>query len=191
LLVEFPFAAPIYLLFTIPLAMLSLTAVVRAAERTPLVMQLVVAGFLLMFGLVRVNPGTIESFGSRFVPTDETVRLELDRGGLRVRAADAALYEILIDAVQGLSQGRTLWAGPDTPEIYFFSGMQNQTRTLFEFFDAGGFSLIDRIRASKATLVVLNRRPDFSGAPDQATIDALRADFPNARAIGAFLIFWR
>jgi hypothetical protein len=193
LLVEFPFAAPIYLLYTIPLAMLALTAVVRAAGRTPIPLQFVVAGSLLVFGLVRVTPGAVETFGSRFVPTDETVRLKLERGGLRVRAADAARYEALIGAVQTLAEGRTLWAGPDAPEVYFLSKVPNQTRTLFDFLDATAATvpLIERVRAAHPTLVVLNLRPDFSGAPDQATVDALRADFPNVRSVPGFLVFWR
>jgi len=193
LLVEFPFAAPIYLLYTIPLAMLALTAVVRAAGRTPIPLQFVVAGFLLVFGLVRVTPGAVETFGSRFVPTDETVRLKLERGGLRVRATDAARYEALIGVVQTLAQGRTLWAGPDAPEVYFLSKVPNQTRTLFDFLDATAATLplIERVRAARPTLVVLNLRPDFSGPPDQATVDALRADFPNVRSVPGFLVFWR
>jgi hypothetical protein len=193
LLLEFPFAAPIYLLYTIPLAMLALAAVVGAAGRTPVPLQFVVAGFLLVFGLVRVTPGAVESFGSRFVETDETVRLKLERGGLRVRAADATRYEALVTGVQRLAQGRTLWAGPDAPEVYFLSGVPNQTRTLFDFLDvtAGTVPLIERVRAAQATLVVLNLQPDFSGAPDQATIEALRADFPNVRAVPGFMVFWR
>jgi hypothetical protein len=193
LLIEFPFAAPIYLLYTIPLAMLALAAVVRAIGRTPVPMQLVVAGFLLVFGLVRVTPGAVETFGAQFMPTDETVRLKLDRGGLRVRAADAARYEALIGAVQTLAQGRKLWAGPDAPEVYFLSGVPNQTRTLFDFLDASAATvpLIDRIRAVQPSLVVLNLRPDFSGAPDQPTVDALGRDYPNVRAVPGFLVFWR
>lgn len=193
LLVEFPFAAPIYLLYTIPLAMLALTAVVRTAGRTALPLQLVVAGFLLVFGLVRVTPGAVESFGSRFMPTDETVRLKLERGGLRVRATDAARYEALIGAVQTLAQHRVLWAGPDTPEVYFLSGVPNRTRTLFDFLDvsAATVPLLERIRATNPGVVVLNLSPDFSGAPDQATIDGLRAEFPNVRSVPGFLLLWR
>ena len=51
--------------------------------------------------------------------------------------------------------------------------------------------LIERVRAAGPTLVVLNLRPDFSGAPDQATVDALRADYPNVRSVPGFLVFWR
>ncbi len=193
LLVEFPFAAPIYLLYTIPLAMLALAAVVGAAGRTPVPLQLVVAGFLLVFGLVRVTPGAVESFGSRFMVTDETVRLKLSRGGLRVRAADAARYEALIGAVHDLANGRTLWAGPDAPEVYFLSGMPNQTRTLFDFLDVttATVPLIERVRAAQATLVVLNLQPDFSRPPDSTTVADLRADFPNARGFPGFIVFWR
>ena len=66
LLVEFPFASPSYLFYTIPLSMLALAAVVGAAGRTPASVQLVVVIFLLLFGLVRVTPGSVESFGSAF-----------------------------------------------------------------------------------------------------------------------------
>ena len=193
LLVEFPFASPSYLFYTIPLSMVALAAVVGAAGRTPAPVQLVVVVFLLLFGLVRVNPGTLESFGFRFVETDETVRMKLPRSSLRVRAGDAVRYEALIGMVQVLAKDRTLWAGPDAPEVYFLSGVPNHTRTLFDFLDAtaGTVPLIERVRAIGATLVVLNLRPDFSGAPDQATVDALRADFPNVRKVPGFLVFWR
>jgi hypothetical protein len=193
LLVEFPFAAPIYLLYTFPLSMVALAAVVGTAGRTPAPVQCVVVAFLLVFGLVRVTPGAVESFGSRFVPTDETVQLKLERSGLRVRAADAAGYEKLIGAVQLLAKDHTLWAGPDAPEIYFLSGVPNRTRTLFDFLDAeaGKVPLVERVRASQATLVVLKMQPDFSGRPDQATVDALAAEFPNVRTSPGFLVFWR
>jgi hypothetical protein len=193
LLVEFPFASPSYLFYTIPLSMVALAAVVGAAGRTPVSVQLVVVIFLLLFGIVRVNPGTAQSFGWRFVETDETVRMKLPRSGLRVRAADAARYEALIGAVQVLAQERILWAGPDAPEVYFLSGVPNRTRTLFDFLDvtAGTVPLIERIHAVQPSLVVLKLEPDFSEPPDQATVDALRVEFPNARSVPGFLVFWR
>jgi hypothetical protein len=171
--------------------MLALTGLVSTLRRPAVPVQLVVATFFLVFGLVRVNPGAVESFGSRFMPTDETVRLQLARSGLRVRAADAARYEALIGVVEALSNGRTLWAGPDAPEVYFLSGMPNQTRTLIDFLDGESVPLVERVRRAKATLVVLNLRPDFSGAPDEATIRALRADFPNVEAVATYLVLWR
>lgn len=193
LLVEFPFAAPIYLLYTIPLSIVAVAAVVGAAGRTPVPVQLAVIVFLLVFGLVRVTPGAVESFGSRFVPTDETVLLKLERSGLRVRASDADTYAKLIVAVQSLANDHTLWAGPDAPEIYFLTGVPNRTRTLFDFLDADGgrAPIVERVRAAGATLVVLKLQPDFSPRPDQATVDALRADLPNVRTTPGFMVFWK
>lgn len=193
LLIEFPFAAPIYLLYTIPLSMVALAAVVATAGRTPAAIQIVVAGFLLVFGIVRVVPGAVESFGSRFVQTDETMPLKLERSGLSVRASDVAGYEKLINFIQPLAKDRALWAGPDAPEIYFLAGATNHTRTLFDFLDAnaGAVPIVERVRAAQAALVVLKLRPDFSAPPDQATVDALAAAFPNARSAPGFLVFWR
>jgi len=193
LLVEFPFAAPIYLLYTIPLSIVAVAAVVGAAGRTPVSVQLVIIVFLLVFGLVRVTPGAVESFGSRFFPTDETVLLKLERSGLRVRASDADTYAKLIVAVQSLAKDHTLWAGPDAPEIYFLAGVPNRTRTLFDFLDADGGTapIVERVRAAGATLVVLKLQPDFSPRPDQATVDALRADLPNVRTAPGFMVFWK
>jgi hypothetical protein len=193
LLIEFPFASPSYLFYTIPLSMVALAAVVGTAGRTAASVQLVVVIFLLLFGIVRVNPGTHKSFGFRFIETDETVRMKLERSSLRVRAADAARYEALIGAVQVLAKDRTLWAGPDAPEVYFLSGVPNRTRTLFDFLDvtAGTVPLIERVHAAQATLVVLNLQPDFSEPPDPSTVDALRGEFPNARSVPGFLVFWR
>jgi hypothetical protein len=193
LLIEFPFASPSYLFYTMPLSLMAVAAVVGAAGRTPAAVQLVVVIFLLLFGLVRVNPGTAVSFGRHFIETDETVRMKLPRSGLRVRATDAARYEALIAAVQVLAKDRTLWAGPDAPEVYFLSDVPNRTRTLFDFLDvtAGTVPLIDRIRAVQPSLVVLNLQPDFSQPPDQATIEALRVEFPNASSVPGFLVFWR
>lgn len=191
LLIEFPFASPSYLFYTIPLSMVALAALVGAAGRTPASVQFAVVLFLLLFGIVRVNPGTHQSFGWRFIETDETVRMKLARGGLRVRADDAARYEALIGAVQILAKDRTLWAGPDAPEVYFLSGVPNQTRTLFDFLDGVQRPLIERVRGIGASLVVLNMRPDFSPAPDAATVQALRNEYPNVREVPGFLVFWR
>jgi hypothetical protein len=193
LLIEFPFAAPIYLLYTIPLSIVALAAVVGAAGRTPAPIQLVVIVFLLMFGLVRVIPGTVESFGSRFMATDETVPLPLERSGLQVRESDVKTYEVLIRNVRNFAKERTLWAGPDAPEVYFLSGIPNRTRTLFDFLDAdaGTVPIMERVRAAEATLVVLKLQPDFSPPPDDATVNALKAELPNVGSAPGFLVFWK
>ena len=192
-LVEFPFAAPIYTLYAIPLTFLALTAVVRAGGRTPLSLQLVVAGFLLAFGLFRVIPATVDTLGHFFRRTDEVARLDLPRGGLRVTPRSAAWYKELVGAVEELAPGRTMWAGPDAPEVYFLSGVQNQTRTMFDFLDVttSSMSIVERVHAADASLVVLQMLPSFATPPDAATVAALQAEFPNSRRLPRFLLLWR
>ena len=56
LLVEFPFAAPIYTLYALPMAMLALACIVRAWGRTPVRSQMIVALFFLVFAYVRLIP---------------------------------------------------------------------------------------------------------------------------------------
>lgn len=194
LLVEFPFAAPIYTIYALPMVMVALAAVVRAGGGTPLPLQGVVAGFLLAFGVFRVMPGTVESLGVGFLKSDEVTTSDLPRSGLRMSAFDAARYEALVGAVQQLAPGRTLWAGPDAPEVYFLSGVPNRTRTMFEFLDASSTAEVPierRVRDLGATLVVLKLAPSFSPPPGRGTIAALRAEFPNARPLPGFLILWR
>lgn len=192
LLVEFPMAAPSYLFYTFPLSLLALAVVMRLLSPAAAPIHVVTVAFLLLFGLMRVNPGTYQTFGWRFIETNETTRLKLPRSGLRVSEADAVRYQALIGLVQSLAAGRRLWAGPDSPEVYFLSGVPNHTRTLFDFLDdPPDLPLIDRVHAAAATLVVLNTRPDFGPAPDQATVEALRAEFPNVQAVPGFLVFWK
>lgn len=193
LLVEFPFARPIYTLYAIPLTMLAVMAIVRAEGRTPPILQLVVTCFVLTFGLLRVNPGTVWSMGNKFERSQELVLLELPRGGLRVKPAAAELYEALIGTVDQLAPGRTLWAGPDAPEVYFLSGVPNRTRTMFDFLDADASqtTILERIRLTEASLVVLKLRTSFSSPPDSATIAALRSEFPFERRFASFLVLWK
>ena len=195
LLIEFPFASPSYLFYTIPLSMVALAAVVGTAGRTAASVQLVVVIFLLLFGIVRVNPGTHKSFGFRFIETDETVRMKLERSSLRVRAADAARYE-------GIDRGR---ASPR--ERSHALGRSGRAGGVFSERRAqpnpdpvrlpgchGGNCSADRTRSRGAgLLVVLNLQPDFSEPPDQATVDALRGEFrmPGACLIGVLAMIRR
>ena len=87
-----------------------------------------------------------------------------------------------------------MWAGPDTPEIYFLTGVPNRTRTLFEFLDSspdGALPLPHRLDRLGISLVVLKLEPDFSPHPSPATIAALQASYPHQMELPGFLILWR
>jgi hypothetical protein len=193
-LVEFPFAAPIYTLYAIPLTFLALVGLVRWRGGTPPLIQAVVVGCFLAFGLVRILPGSVESLGRGFARSTETSTLDLARGGLRIRAADAATYQELIDLIQTQHDGGVLWAGPDAPEVYFLSGMRNHTRTLFDFLGepaVSAASLVERVHALGASTVVLNLAPGFSPPPPPQVVDSLVLRYPHRRDVGDFVVLWR
>ena len=194
LFVEFPFAAPIYTLYALPLSLLALAATVCAWNRTPKVNQVAVALFFLLFGYFRLVPGTLNSLGQRFAANTEDARSALPRADLRIPPDEAAQYDELITFVQQTATGRVLWAGPDAPEVYFLSGRPNRTRTLFQFLDRSPEttrSLAWQPRSVNASLVVLKLRPEFSPAPTMALITELRAAYPKEREFSEFLVLWR
>jgi hypothetical protein len=194
ILIEFPFAAPIYTLYALPLSLLALACLVRARGQTPVAAQVIAAVFFCTFAYTRIMPSTLYSMGEVFRPIRETAQLTLPRARLRVEPDDAAQYDSLIRFVQGQAQGRVLWAGPDAPEVYFLTGIPNRTRTTFEFLDrspAAELPLSARLARIGASIVVLKREPEFSVAPSFAQLNTLSLSYPNHREFPGFVVFWR
>jgi hypothetical protein len=193
-LVEFPFAAPIYTLYALPMTIVAAVALVRVADRVSGALQLVVLGFLLTFGLVRVVPGSPGSRGLGFAPSMNVAPLDLPRSGLRVEPLESVVYEGVIRLVQEQANGGAIWAGPDAPEIYFLSGLPNRTRTFFDFLDGparNGVSLVDRIAALEAKVVVVKKNAQFSPALTLAVVDSLRRTYTSQRDFPGYLVLWR
>jgi len=179
------------------LSFLALAALVRSQPRegahhaAPATALLLV---FLAFGVFRLLPSSARTLGARFVPSNQTALLDLPRAGLRVAAGDVSQYTELMSTLQALAPGRSLWAGPDAPEVYFLSGMRNRTRVMFDFLDmdAGASrSLADRVFQSEASLVVIKVSPSFSPHARAADLDSLRMRYPNERAVPGFLVLWR
>ena len=193
-LVEFPFAAPIYTLYALPVTIVAAVALVRVADRVSGSLQLVVIGFLLAFGLFRVVPGAPGSRGLGFAPSQNIAPLDLPRSGLRVEPLESVVYGDVIRLVQANAGGGTIWAGPDAPEIYFLSGLPNRTRTFFDFLDGpaqNSISLVDRISALDAKVVVVKKNAQFSPALSLAVVDSLRRTYTSQRDFPGYLVLWR
>lgn len=195
-LVQVPFAAPIYALYAFPLAVLVVLAAAECAPPLPRHLLHVVLAGLLLFVLLRVDAGFVYHMGFRYRPHDQTEVLELPRaGGIRVSPGEKQEYEALMRTVGGLDPGPYVFAFPDAPEVYFLTGRLNPTPSLFDFLDpdpAGRDQrALQRLDELGVRVVVLNRRPLFSGAADPAFLRALEARFPSAREVGRFLVVWR
>ncbi|MHB1297053.1 MAG: hypothetical protein ACYC0B_00875 [Gemmatimonadaceae bacterium] len=193
-LIEYPYAPALYTLYALPLTLLAIAALMRATRQGSAVFQVVVACFFLAFGWMRLIPTTVQSLGRAYTEPAAVVPIELARGGLYIRPHEAVVYERLIPLVTEIAAGRTIWAGPDAPEIYFLSELPNRTRTLFDFLDPAASmttELVARLDALGVAVIVLKLQPPFSPAPTAAAIEALRGVFPNERVMTGFLVLWR
>jgi hypothetical protein len=185
-LVQYPFAAPIYLCYALPLTLLAAVAVVATARKQPGTYALAAtAGFYLLFGAVMLVPDHIYELTHKVGPMEE---LHLERaGGLRIEYA--ANFTDLIHLLQQHSPNGLMYAGNDCPELYFLSGLKNVTR------DDGGASaeeVLEALQSDDLKLVVINEAPFFPSAKMGPEVRAeIARKFPESQLVGIFHVFWR
>jgi hypothetical protein len=192
-LVQFPYTVSVYFGYVaplVPLLALALCSQVRLAART--VPALLVA-FFIAFAVFRTNGTRIASVGNWYQPHPEFARLAMDRGGIDVPAYDAATYGALVAKLRSRARGRYTWASPDSPEVYFLSGLANPTRTLFEVFDnppSRPDQVMRMLDARGITAVVLSA-PSFSPPVSAEMYALIAARYPHSEFVGPYLLRWR
>lgn len=185
-LVQYPFAAPIYLSYSIPLTLLAAVAIVATAKKQPGTYVLsAVAGFYLLFGAFTLVPDYIYELTHK-VGAMEELRLER-AGGLNIEFAPNV--EELIHLLQQHSPNGLMYAGNDCPELYFLAGLKNVTH------DDGGAPADEVLRALQSNdvkVVVINEAPFFPSAQMSPAVRAeVMRKFPESRLVGIFRVFWR
>jgi hypothetical protein len=185
-LVQYPFSAPIYLCYALPLTLLAAVAIVATAKKQPGTYVLAaVAGFYLLFGVLKVVPDHVYELTHKVGRMDE---LHLERaGGIRIEYA--ANFADLARLLRQHSSNRLMYAGNDCPELYFLSGLKNVTR------DDGGAPVEDVLKALQSDdlkLVVINEAPFFPSAKMNLQVRAeVERKFPESRLVGIFHVYWR
>ncbi|HTK55454.1 MAG TPA: glycosyltransferase family 39 protein [Gemmatimonadales bacterium] len=175
-LLQYPFGAPNYLAYSAALLLLAGTAAASFTAVRP-----VGAAVALALGLWTVAVDHSQSLSELGFThrSPEPVLAPLDvahGGGLLIPPSHA---EIMRGVVAVLDQwgARTIVAGPDAPEIYYFSGRDLPDRELFEF-TAPGWSaaeLARRIALHDPDAAVLNAWAPFSGV----ALDSVTALLPR------------
>jgi Dolichyl-phosphate-mannose-protein mannosyltransferase len=185
-LVQFPFSAPIYLSYCLPLTLLAAIAVVATARKYPgKFVFAAVIGFYLLFGVVRVVPDYIYELTHQVGTLEE---LHVARAaGLRVEFAPDV--ETFVHLLQQHAPNGLLYAANDCPEIYFLTGLKNVTR------DDTGASPDEVLKALASTdvkEVVINEAPFFPGGRMNPEVRAaIVREFPEHTQAGIFQVFWR
>lgn len=185
-LVQFPFAAPIYLSYCLPLTLLAALAIVTTAKKLPGTYVLAaITGFYLLFGVVRLVPDYIYELTHKVGTLQE---LHVARAaGLRVEFAPD--IETFVRLLQQHAPNGLIYAGNDCPEVYFLTGLKNVTR------DDSGVAPEEVLKAIEATdvkEVVINESPFFPGGRMNPEVRAAIArKFPEHTQAGIFQVFWR
>ena len=185
-LVQFPFAAPIYLSYTAPLTLLAMVAIVSTSKTQRGTYALgSVVGFYLVFGVVSLVPRYIYEVTYTIGHMDAMQGPRT--GGLKIEGA--AFFDDLSRFLREHSPNGLMFAGNDCPELYFLSGLHNVTR------DDGGAApeeILKAIQSDDLNLVVINDSPYFPGAVMTPGVRAEVAHrFPHAARFGMFLVFWK
>jgi hypothetical protein len=192
-LVQFPFASPVYFLYIAPLVCLVLLAVLAVQSEIAKFSHFVILLFYLLFAILWINTGYVAAGVGNTGYSAKTL-LDIPRGQLRVTEYENWLYTRLVNLIQKHSKSNYIYATPDSPEIYFLSGMRNPTRTMFDFFSDSEKDA-DRVRVlveeKKINLVVINREPQFSPTLDPNVLAMLQEHFPNFLDLGRFTVRWK
>jgi hypothetical protein len=193
-LVQFPFSVPNYFCYVAPLVALSALALYGYLRPTTSAVPGLLVAFFALFAVLRTNSSPLQSMGVAYQPQFPMATLALERGGIEVPRVHAAVYEGLVPMLRERARGGYTWASPDTPEIYFLSGLRNPTRSLFEFFEDSANANDRVLRALDAygvTAIVLNSQPSFSPPISRPMFVRLATRYPHARNIGPFQLRWR
>ena len=194
-LVEFPFSSPIYFCYVAPLAVLALAAALQPFPRVSRRMLAVLFAGFLLFAIFEVTPGFIYDMGFRYAPDAQTFALDGRRaGGLRTDVQTAAVYNQLIPLVRAHAGDGDIYAGPDSPEVYFLAGYPNLTPNIYDFlgdFEQQRARIAGMIRNLRVRVMVVNDNPPLSPPLDADLREEIARAFPYGEMVGNFEVRWR
>jgi hypothetical protein len=185
-LVQFPCALDQYFNFVAPLVALVALALVIEVTPEPRWRAAAVA-----FALIVWDAGRLELAPLR---GPKVARMDVARGGPLVEWFMAPMYWKLDSLVNAHARGRYIYAGPDSPHVYFVTGKENPTPTIYEVFDERPHrtdSVLRQLDTLGVTTVVINRHRNVSGPMDARLEAALVSRFPSVDSVGAYVVRWR
>jgi hypothetical protein len=194
LLVEYPFAAPIYTMMALAVPMLAAVALYRATMPRVQMSAWVVLAFFVAFGMFRLRPGSVLNAGVIFGPSPDTALMDVPRSGLRVTPQDSSAIHQIVARLDQFPAEMKIWAGPEAPEIYFLSGRPNSTRVIFEMLATDSLAsktVAERAIASGADVVVIKTYTQFAARATPADLSALHAHYGRAERVSRYFVFYR
>jgi len=205
-LVQYPYSTGIYFCYYAPLLILGVLAVVRSQAAGWQRSWIGIGLLALLFAVSMLNFSSPRRLGAESQSIARQGPLS-PRADLAVNLRDLEDYGSLIDLLERVtSEGETIYAAPDCPEVYFLANRRNPTRTMYDIFDTrkGREQLIlEMLEKHKVRAVVVNMRAEFSRPLTDGFLAELERIFPQRRRIGIvhrgpvspptarFRVYWR
>jgi len=200
---QFPFSAPVYFCFVAPVLFVMLAALAEQTKApshsmSPLLPVLV---FFLLFGITAVLPSQL--YLSSFARPPTEIAFTMPRAsGLVADKKIVDIYEQTVAEILRHAGSAPIYAGPDSPGLYFLTGHRNPTRIAWEFLsgaDADPERILKAIDTSGVQAVAINHGGaqwgpaayNPSGPPSPELLDGLRKRFPQSTVIGFYEIRWK
>jgi hypothetical protein len=195
LLLQFPFAAPVYFCYVAPLMLLAALPVLKRLGGLTGLLPAALLVVLSVFGLRQLDSQTILTLGLAYHEQAPGVVLDDQRANIRVSPETKSAYDRVLRLLEHHEvAGRPIFAGPDAPEIYFLARATNVTPSILDFLESTGATrgdrLVQMLEAQNISVVVLNHRPLQSPRLDASTVQSIRAMYANAEHVGRFEVRW-
>jgi hypothetical protein len=193
-LIGFPAALPVYFCYSAPLALLAIISALRLAGGPPQPLASLLTLYYAAFALLLLNTQSIHELGWTVARPEPLKPLDLPRGRVLVPASDAVEYEAVVATLTAHARGSFTFAGPDLPEIYFLAGLQNPTRSLFDFLEPSATRterVLGAIDDNHITAVVTNEKVRYSSPLSPELEAGLESRFPVTRTVGRLTVRWR
>jgi hypothetical protein len=195
-LIQLPFSEALYFCYVAPLVILCALAMLRYAIPIRLIAFIPLVAFYLAFAVVRINTAAPYGMG-KFYLNASAVTFDPLAGGhgeVNTTRVLAREYQAITYLLATHARGEYTWASPDSPEIYFLTGLKSPSRSFYEFFgDSTGHSarILRALDEHGITAIVENKKPAMSAPIPADLVAALEVRYPHAAEIGPYQVRWR
>jgi hypothetical protein len=194
-LIEFPYSSATYFCYIAPLLALVALALTTSRNPTPRLIPATLAIFYIAFMVLRVTPGmALDSMAYKYWPPWTSEAFGFPRaGGLRTSAEEVELYNQLLSFVRQKATNGAIYAGPDTPEIYFLGGYKNPTRMVYDAFESYSGEtarVLAAVDSTQPNVVIINRIPTVSVPFPPDLVEILDGRYPQMKNFGKYQVRW-
>ena len=191
-LVQFPYSNVAYFCYFATLAALLAACLISRFVRPPRIILTAVVAFYVFYAAIITNAHFMGDPDSDYASTPINL---LRAGAIRVSKDDAVQYEELVPFIKSVAGGKPILAGPDCPEVYFLSGLENPTPVFFDSISQPQeYNKLMQVLVDRSDFIkvaVINESPNFSYPQLKQLQELVYPRFPESRKIGRFTVYWR